>query len=284
MLGTGVVKLGAALNGGRCGLTEDQARQAGFEPASIVAILDDKAHYYPGASSFFLKLIADAPSHRILGVQVFGAGAVDKVVDIAVTAIYQKLKLEDLDLMDFAYAPPFSTAIHPLVTACYILENKLAGAFETFTPAQYAAGEAAGYEVIDVLPQPTIPGATWVDLAKIGADGIEGVPRDAKLLLVCAKGKRGYFAQNRLKAAGYTATARARGRHDVQRGQGAAQAGQEAPRRRDQAPEGAWGASRTSASTTCSTSASSRATASSRARSRRPWPRPPSASARARSR
>lgn len=206
VLGTGVVKLGAALNGGRCGLTEDQARQAGFEPASIVAILDDKAHYYPGASSFFLKLIADAPSHRILGVQVFGAGAVDKVVDIAVTAIYQKLKLEDLDLMDFAYAPPFSTAIHPLVTACYILENKLAGAFETFTPAQYAAGEAAGYEVIDVLPQPTIPGATWVDLAKIGADGIEGVPRDAKLLLVCAKGKRGYFAQNRLKAAGYTAT------------------------------------------------------------------------------
>ena len=108
--------------------------------------------------------------------------------------------------MDFAYAPPFSTAIHPLVTAGYILENKLSGAFETFTPAQYAAGEAAGYEVIDVLPEPTIPGARWVNLGEIGADGIPGIERDAKILLVCAKGKRGYFAQNRLKAAGYTAT------------------------------------------------------------------------------
>ncbi|OUP08427.1 FAD-dependent oxidoreductase [Collinsella sp. An2] len=206
VLGTGVVKLSATLNGGRTGLTEGQAREAGFEPASVVAIVDDKAHYYPGASSFYIKLIADASSHRMLGVQVFGAGAVDKVCDVAVVAIYQKLAIEDLDLMDFSYAPPFSTAIHPLVTCCYILENKLAGRFETFTPAQYAAGEAKDYEVIDVLPEPTIPGARWVNLASIGPDGIEGIDRDAKVLLVCAKGKRGYFAQNRLKAAGYTAT------------------------------------------------------------------------------
>ena len=74
-----------------------------------------------------------------------------------VEAIYRKLKVEDLDLMDFAYAPPFSTAIHPLVTACYILENKLAGELETLTPAQYAAGEATDYTVIDALPAPTIP-------------------------------------------------------------------------------------------------------------------------------
>ncbi len=206
VLGTGVIKLTATLNGGRCGLTEEQARAAGFAAESIVCVVDDKAHYYPGASSFFIKLVADAATHRLLGVQVFGSGAVDKVVDAMVVALYQKLKVEDLDLMDFAYAPPFSTAIHPLVTAGYILENKLAGDLESFTPAEYAAGAAAGYRVIDVLPQPTIPGAEWVDLTKIGAAGLPGHTRDEKLLLVCAKGKRGYFAQNRLKAAGYTAT------------------------------------------------------------------------------
>ena len=206
VLGTGVVKLSATLNGGRTGLTEAQAHEAGFEPRSVVAVVDDKAHYYPGASSFTVKLIADAPSRRLLGIQVFGAGAVDKMCDVAAMAIYQGLAVDDLDLLDLSYAPPFSTAIHPLVTCCYILENKLDGRLETFTPAQYAAGEAAGWEVVDVLPAPTIPGARWVDLTKIGPDGIEGIPRDAKVLLVCAKGKRGYFAQNRLKAAGYTAT------------------------------------------------------------------------------
>ncbi|MCF2622079.1 FAD-dependent oxidoreductase [Collinsella tanakaei] len=205
-LGTGVVRILPTLNGGRTGLTEAAAREAGFDPESIVCVVDDKAHYYPGSSSFFIKLIACKQTHRLLGVQALGAGAVDKVVDVVVAALYQNLKVEDLDMMDFAYAPPFSTAIHPLVTAGYILENKLAGELESFTPAEYAAGAAAGYEVIDVLPAPTIPGATWVDLTKIGPDGIAGVATDAKLLLVCAKGKRGYFAQNRLKAAGYTDT------------------------------------------------------------------------------
>ncbi|MDM8300916.1 FAD-dependent oxidoreductase [Collinsella tanakaei] len=205
-LGTGVVRILPTLNGGRCGLTEAAAREAGFDPESIVCIVDDKAHYYPGSASFFIKLIACKQTHRLLGVQVLGAGAVDKVVDVVVAALYQKLAVEDLDMMDFAYAPPFSTAIHPLVTAGYILENKLAGELESFTPAEYAAGAATDYEVIDVLPAPTIPGAQWVDLTKIGPDGLPGHEKDEKLLLVCAKGKRGYFAQNRLKAAGYTNT------------------------------------------------------------------------------
>ncbi len=205
-LGTGVVRILPTLNGGRCGLTEAAAREAGFDPESIVCIVDDKAHYYPGSASFFIKLIACKQTHRLLGVQVLGAGAVDKVVDVVVAALYQKLAVEDLDMMDFAYAPPFSTAIHPLVTAGYILENKLAGELERFTPAEYAAGAAADYKVIDVLPAPTIPGAEWVDLTKISPDGLPGHEKDEKLLLVCAKGKRGYFAQNRLKAAGYTNT------------------------------------------------------------------------------
>ena len=205
-LGTGVVRLLPTLNGGRTGLTEEAAAAAGMEPESVVCVVDDKAHYYPGSSSFFIKLIACRKTHRLLGVQVLGAGAVDKVVDVMVTALYQKMRVEDLDLMDLSYAPPFSTAIHPLVTTAYILENKLTGELESFTPAEYAAGAAADYHVIDALPAPTIPGAEWVDLTKIGPDGLPGHEKDEKLLLVCAKGKRGYFAQNRLKAAGYTAT------------------------------------------------------------------------------
>ena len=206
VLGTGVVRLLPTLNAGRTGLTEAAAREAGLDPVSVVSVVDDKAHYYPGSSSFFIKLVACRKTHRLLGVQVLGAGTVDKVVDVMVTALYQKMRVEDLDMMDFAYAPPFSTAIHPLVTTAYILENKLAGELESFTPAEYAAGAAANYEVIDALPAPTIAGARWVDLTKVGPEGIPGVEKDARLLLVCAKGKRGYFLQNRLKAAGYTAT------------------------------------------------------------------------------
>lgn len=204
-LGTGVVRLAEGLNAGRTGLTEAQAKDAGFDVETVLCVTDDKAHYYPGASTFVTKLIADRQSRRLLGIQVLGAGAVDKMVDIAVTGIAMNARVEDFDTLDFAYAPPFSTAIHPFVQACYILENKLSGAFETFTPAQYAAGEAKGYRVIDAHPAAALPGATWVDLGAVNAP-IPGTGLEDKLLLVCAKGKRGYFLQNRLKALGYTNT------------------------------------------------------------------------------
>lgn len=204
-LGTGVVRLLPALNGGRTGLTQAQAAAAGIDATSVVCILDDKAHYYPGASSFVIKLTAETQSRRILGIQVLGAGAVDKMVDIAVTGIYKGMKLDEFDTMDFAYAPPFSTAIHPFVTACYILENKLDGVIDSMSPSEYASGAAKDYTVLDALPAPSIANARWIELSKV-AEPIEGLDKDAKLLLVCAKGKRGYFLQNRLKALGYTNT------------------------------------------------------------------------------
>ena len=204
-LGTGVVKLMEGLNAGRTGLTEAQAREAGFDVITATCVTDDKAHYYSDASTFMTKLIADKTSHKLLGIQVLGAGAVDKMVDIAVAGIAMDAKIEDFDTLDFAYAPPFSTAIHPFVQACYILENKMSGAYETMTPAQYSATKAEGYKVIDVSPAPSVPGAKWVDLAAVNGP-IDGLDFDDKLLLVCAKGKRGYFLQNRLKAYGYTNT------------------------------------------------------------------------------
>ncbi len=204
-LGTGVVRLLPTLNGGRTGLTQQQAEAAGYDATSVVCILDDKAHYYPGASSFIVKLTAETKSRKILGIQVLGAGAVDKMVDIAVTGISQGMKLDDFDTLDFAYAPPFSTAIHPFATACYILENKIDGILESMSPTEYAAGAAKGYTVLDVQPAPGIPNARWIELSKV-TQPIEGLEKDAKLLLVCTKGKRGYFLQNRLKALGYTNT------------------------------------------------------------------------------
>ncbi len=204
-LGTGVVKLAGDLNAGRTGLTEAQAKEVGYDVITVTCVTDDKAHYYADASTFVTKLIADRNTHKLLGIQVLGAGAVDKMVDIAVTGIAMGAAVEDFDTLDFAYAPPFSTAIHPLVQACYILENKMAGAFETFTPAEYAMGKANGYRVIDAHPAAAIPGAKWIDLSKVTAP-LDGIGTEEKLLLVCAKGKRGYFLQNRLKALGYTNT------------------------------------------------------------------------------
>ena len=44
-----------------------------------------------------------------------------------------------------------------------------------------------------------------MDLTRIDGE-VEGLGKDEKILLVCAKGKRAYLTQNRLKYYGYTNT------------------------------------------------------------------------------
>lgn len=203
-LGTGIAKLPGA-NAARTGLTEAAAREAGYEVESVVTVTDDKAHYYPGAGMFLTKLLCDRKSHKLLGLQVAGSGAVDKMADIAVTAISLGATLEDLQCCDFAYTPPFSTAIHPFAVTVNVLLNKLSGALESVTPAAYAAGEAEDYRVVDCSIQPSLSGAPYIDLTTL--DGpIESLAPDDKLLLVCSKGKRAYLVQNRLKFYGYRNT------------------------------------------------------------------------------
>ena len=204
VLGTGVCKL-PGMNVGRTGLSETQAREAGFHPISAVCVVDDKAHYYPGADSFVIKMTADAETGKFLGIQVVGPGAVDKIVDIAVTALTLKADLSQLEDMDLAYAPPFSTAIHPFSQALNILENKMSGEMDSFGPQEYLEGEADGYRVIDCGMSPAIEGAQYLDVAEIHGE-VPGIAKDEKVLLVCTKGKRAYLTQNRLKYYGYTNT------------------------------------------------------------------------------
>ena len=205
VLGTGVAKLPGGINAGRTGLTETAARAEGYDVVTASAAVDDKAHYYPGADVFLIKLTADRASRKLLGVQVLGPGAVDKVTDIGVTAISLGATVDQLQGLDFAYAPPFSTAIHPFAAALNVLCNKLDGALESITPAEYAGGAVEGYEVVDCGRVPFISGKRYMGLTTI--DGpMDGFGREDKILLVCNKGKQAYLAQNRLKFYGYSNT------------------------------------------------------------------------------
>lgn len=204
VLGTAVAKL-PGLNVGRTGLTEAAARECGYDVETVVTVVDDKAHYYPDASFFIVKMLADRKTKKLLGLQVLGSGNVDKMVDIAVTAIVMEATLEDVENMDLAYAPPFSTAIHPFTHTVNIILNKINGDFNTITPYAYAAGESKEYKIIDASLAPSIAGAAYVDLTRVNGE-LPDFCRDEKLLLVCAKGKRAYMLQNRLKHFGYTNT------------------------------------------------------------------------------
>lgn len=204
VLGTTVCHL-PALNVGKTGLADEAAKHAGFDPVSVTLATDDKAHYYPGADTFLLSLTVDRASRRLLGLQVMGSGAVDKVVDIGVMALSAQMTLEQLDALDLAYAPPFSTAIHPFVTAVQVLENKLDGRLESITPAEYRSGAASDYRIVDASKTPSIPGALYLSPTDAQDGSIPLQPND-HLLLICTKGKQAYLLQNKLRSYGFQFT------------------------------------------------------------------------------
>jgi NADPH-dependent 2,4-dienoyl-CoA reductase/sulfur reductase-like enzyme len=204
VLGTAVAKL-PELNIGRTGLTETAAKEAGYDVVSVVTVVEDKAHYYPDSSFFITKMLADRDTKKLLGLQVLGKGAVDKMIDIAVTAITLGATLEDIENMDLAYAPPFSTAIHPFTHTLNVLLNKISGNLNSITPYDFINGKKEGYKIIDASITPSLKGVPYIDLSKVNGE-LPEYGKDEKLLLVCSKGKRAYMLQNRLKHFGYTNT------------------------------------------------------------------------------
>jgi len=124
VLGTGIFKT-FDLNVGLTGLSEATARESGLSPIAAVISTRDKARYYPGAHELTLKLIAESVSGRLLGAQAVGLGAVDKMIDIAATALLGGLSCRDLENADLAYAPPFSPVLSPIIVAASTLSSKL---------------------------------------------------------------------------------------------------------------------------------------------------------------
>ncbi len=182
-------------------------------------------------------MIADKETHKLLGMQVAGPGEVDKMADIAVVGISAGLKAEDFIMMDFAYAPPFSTAIHPFATACGVLCNKLFRRLESFTPAEYMAGAAKGYRIVDLLPAPTLTGFDWLDMTK--PETAEGkFKKDEKLLLVCSRGKRAYLTREQAPRPRLHEHPGAGRRCDRQRHQAHSPFRRQAPGGGNQAPQG----------------------------------------------
>lgn len=209
VLGTTVVKL-FDIKAGKTGLSEFAAQKEGYEVESVLLPAHDLAHYYPGNHIIIVKLIADKVSHRVLGGQVVGEGVIDKPIDVLATAITLGAKLEDLTKLDLAYAPPFGTAMPPVVTAANVLLNKLTGRLTGIKPQALKARLDASDQdlvLVDVRKEEEvllgkIPGAKHIELDVIAEHAGE-IDRSKEVVLICKVGLRGYLAALKLKALGF---------------------------------------------------------------------------------
>jgi rhodanese-related sulfurtransferase len=205
VLGTTIVKL-FKLNAGKTGLSERDAVKAGFEVETALVPANDRAHYYPGYREIITKLIVDRASHKILGAQVVGEGVVDKPIDIIATAITFGAKVEDLEKLDLAYAPPFSMAMASTILAANVVVNKLTGRVKGIGPIEMR-NRAKELQIIDVRDEGsfmigTIPGAVNIPSGELYMRA-EELDKNKETVLVCKIGKNAYLAYLKLKELGF---------------------------------------------------------------------------------
>ncbi len=99
------------------GLTEAAAREKGLAVRSVAIRSRNRAHYMPGGHPFFVKLVYEAGSGRLLGAQIVGHGNDALRIDAVAALIHKGATVEDLRALDLAYAPPFSPVWDPLLVA-----------------------------------------------------------------------------------------------------------------------------------------------------------------------
>lgn len=205
VLGTTIVKL-FKLNAGKTGLSEREAIKQGFEVETVIVPANDKAHYYPGYRQIITKLIADKNTHKILGAQVVGEGVVDKPIDVIATAITFGAKVEDLENLDLAYAPPFSMAMASTILASNALLNKLAGRMNGINSFELKK-RLDELLVVDIRDEAsylirTIPGAIHIPSEELiyRADELKN---NEEIVLICKVGKIAYLSYLKLKKLGF---------------------------------------------------------------------------------
>lgn len=196
-------------NIGRTGLSEQQAKEAGFDIVTVLSPAPDKAHFYPGAKPIMMKLIVDKSTRRLLGLQAVGMGVVDKRVDVAATAITAKMTVDDIANVDLSYSPPYSPAMDNIITAADVARNKLDGLYQSITPMEVKAKIDNGDDM--VLLDVRSPGeykefhldnSVLIPLGKIRTR-LSELPKDKEIIAFCKISLRGYEAALILKAAGF---------------------------------------------------------------------------------
>ncbi|MDD7363523.1 MAG: FAD-dependent oxidoreductase [Peptoniphilus sp.] len=193
------------------GLSEKALRKQGkvFREDYLTTLIHPMNHvgYYPGAGQMTIKLIF-ALDGRVLGAQIVGYKGVDKRIDTISSAIHFKGTVDDLSRMEFAYAPPYSSAKDPVNFAGYVARDMLDGSTDVVTYDEWRENKDK-YALIDVreeveLNAGMLEGAVNIPLGSL-RERLDALDPEKNYLLYCAVGLRGYVAERILKQKGFKA-------------------------------------------------------------------------------
>lgn len=205
-MGTGIAKVfdvAAAATGNN----EKTLKKHGIQYAAVHIHPSSNAGYYPGGMPLAMKLTFDPENGTIFGAQAVGAKGADKRIDVIATAIAGGLTVHDLQDLELAYAPPFSSAKDPVNMLGYAAANIVDGEVQPVYAQEVDRIVQNGGLLIDVRDPMErdagfIEGSVNIPLNDL-KDRLAEVPKDKPVYVSCQVGMRGYLASTLLRQEGY---------------------------------------------------------------------------------
>ena len=179
----------------------------GKDYEKIIILQNSHASYYPGASPMAIKLLFSTDGNKIFGAQIIGKEGVDKRIDTIGTAIRLGGTIWDLKSLEFAYAPPFSSAKDPVNMAGFVAENVLKSRVfftEWDIVKHYDPKKTL---LLDVREDAecqiyALPEALNIPLGQLRSR-LSEIDKEKEIIIFCAMGVRAYNAARILMANGF---------------------------------------------------------------------------------
>jgi len=206
-IGTSVVKL-FELTVASTGASEKSLRQNNIPCMVSYTYSNSHASYYPDAQMMAIKLVFSPSNGRILGAQIIGMEGVDKRIDVLATAIRGSMTVFDLEELELAYAPPYSSAKDPVNIAGFTASNLLKGDVKNIYWSDIKGLDPKKDVLIDLrdkselIDSGTIEGSLHIPLNEL-RKRLPELDKDKNYILYCAVGLRGYLGHRILYQKGF---------------------------------------------------------------------------------
>ncbi len=208
--GTSIVKV-FDLNAASVGLNEKMLNRAGKikDRDYQTVLINQKSHagYYPEASNLNLKMIF-TPDGKILGAEIIGQSGVDKRIDTIAAVMQMNGDIYDLQRLELAYAPPFSSAKDPVNMLGFAAENILTGLVNFISADEFdSIIDHNDMTILDIREDIEytvyhIPNAYHIPLGQLRSRMSE-LDKGKELVVYCAVGVRSYNAARILMQNGF---------------------------------------------------------------------------------
>lgn len=181
-----------------CGLSEKTLKKEGIPYYASITHGSSHAGYYPNAFPLTIKIQFDPEKGTLFGAQIVGYEGVDKRIDMISTVIKKNGSIYDLQEIEHAYAPPYSSAKDPANIAGFAAENILKKDVKIVHWYELQSMQENDIYLLDVRTREEFDLATIDGSVNIPVDELRNriheVPKNKKIIVFCGVGLRAYVA------------------------------------------------------------------------------------------